>query len=338
MVDSTPQPRPRIVLHVGRNKAGSTTIQHYCLQARDRLAARGIDYLLFGHLWNSVPGVPGFMTFGELVAHATARPDHVHLVSNEFMSAWPDEYTRDARASLAGCDVRILFYVRPYAPWLQSAYAEMTRKGKSRIDIDAFLDRQLPLVSALPNLRCWADCFGWENMHVRSLDPADLHRGNLLADFAHAIGADAPDAVAPQNSSPHWLELELIRALTEKESEEEWGGAAREEVMPLAEIMREAAAAVPQTPYLTLGQRDALTRLFNEDVAAIRRESGIVLSPAPAASGPERSFVPSLDHIPAAAADRFFAMAAAPQFAERFPAAARRADMLRRQPPQGAFR
>ena len=121
--------RPRIVLHIGRNKAGSTTIQDFCLQEQRTLASQGVTYALFGHLSHSRVDTPGFATFEGLREHALAYPRSTLLVSNEFMFGWPDEFTRAAARVLADCDVQILAYIRSYDEWIVSAYAGGNAQG-----------------------------------------------------------------------------------------------------------------------------------------------------------------------------------------------------------------
>lgn len=319
--------RSRIILHIGRNKAGSTSIQDACLASRDRLALQGIGYGLFGHLWDSDNKLPGWRTFDALADHALRFPERSWLVSNEFMSAWPTDYTREAERALRRCDVRIVAYVRRYDQWVRSAYAEDTRTGLNRQDIDIYLAHMRPRVSALPNLRDWAECFGWERMRVRSLDPADLVGADLLTDFAEAIGLNGPLAhVRPGNVAPHWIELEVIRALAGQCPEPDGTGYDRAIIRPLADLLRRIGGDPPDAPYLTADQIDGLLALYNADVETLGHH-GQALTPIADRPTP-RNYLPGLARIPDDIMMAFFEAAAAADFASALPEAAHAAARL----------
>lgn len=322
--------RRQVILHIGRNKVGSTTIQDFCLARRHELLDRGVDYVMFGHLADSQPGVRGFATFEELMADVRARPGLSRLVSNEFMFAWPDAFTEAAAKALAGADVRIIAYVRPYADWLVSAYAEETRRGMNMRDIDDYLVWMWPRISAWPHLRKWGECFGWKRLTVRALSPGALWRGDLTADFLHAAGLSMQPREWPRsNVAPHWIELELIRQLAERNGDTEWAGVAAEEAEPLLAELRPLLAQAPSATYLSLAQRRSLAVLYNEDLERIRRAGGARLAPAYSDLGVERPFTPSLARAPVAVLRAFFERIGRPAFSAGSPKAADRARRLR---------
>jgi len=319
-----------VVLHIGRNKAGSTTIQDFCLEQRAELRARGVEYVMFGHLADSQPGVAGFVTFDELLSDLRARPGARRLVSNEFMFGWPDEFTEDAAKALAGVDVQIIVYLRRYDQWAASAYAEETRRGMNMRGIDDYLAWLGPRVSAWPHLRKWGECFGWDRVRVRDLAPAALRRGDLLSDFLHELGLRmAARGGARSNVAPHWIELELTRRLAERNGETEWAGVAREVVEPLLAELRPLLAVAGPAPYLSLAQRRSLLDLYNEDLGRIRRAGGGRLAPVRADLGPERRFAPSFEQIPDEVLQGFFVGTTRPAFLAAHPQAGERARRLR---------
>jgi hypothetical protein len=316
--------RPRIVLHIGRNKVGSTTIQEACFASRGRLAEKGFGYGLIGHLWQSRDELPGWMTFDALADHADSSSDICWIVSNEFMSAWPIEFTREAHRALNRFDVTVLAYVRRYDHWVRSAYAEDTKAGVNRRDIDAYLDHMRPMLSVLPNLEGWAKCFGWEHMRVRSLDPVDLAGGDLIADFSHAIGLDRPlDPVRNSNVAPHWIELELIRAVANLHVEGEREGRNSDVVGPLVTLLRSAMTSEPDIPYLTTDQSSGLLAIYNADIDVLRRH-GQSVTPVAALPLP-RTFLPALAQAPKGLVRAFFDAAAEPDFVSRYPLSSRTA-------------
>jgi len=323
-----PAARPRIVLHVGRSKAGSTTIQDFCRAAHRDLAAQGIDYVMFGHLKDAEPGIPGFGTFEELAAFAAANSGRTVLVSNEFMFAWPVEFSRSGAAALAGCEVSIVIYLRPYDGWVRSAYTEETRHGRNVRAIDGFMAGYPLQTSAWEYLEGWGGSFGWDRLHLGSLAPGGLDGDDLMTDFAHALGIPAGRQAPRRNTAPHSAVLELSRRLATGNSEIDWQGVDRDEADPLITIMTEVSAGSPETPYFTLAQRRALIDLYNADLDRIARHGGPRLAPAPPPTGAEREAEPSFERIPPKILDAFFAETLSPAFADRHPAAAARARAL----------
>lgn len=333
-----------IVLHIGRNKAGSTTLQDFCQAAKTELRVQGVDYVLFGHLADSDPTSPGFPTFPDLAAEMRASPGQRRLISNEFMFAWPEDFTEAAARALAGFEVQILAYIRPYDAWVVSAYAEETRRGMNMRDIDAYLEHLRPRISAWPALRKWAECFGWERLRLRDLSRPSLFGGELVADFVHALGlTQIPLRQTASNVAPHWIELELTRRLAERNGDSEWAGVARAEIEPLLAELRPLLGRAPAATYLTLEQRRGLRRLYNDDLARIEAAGGPRLQPARGQLGEERPFRPSLVHAPGSVLRRLAELAEDAAFAERHPAAAARvrrleAELERAWPEAGAHR
>jgi hypothetical protein len=273
------------VVHIGRNKAGSTTIQHYCLARRERLLREGVRYVLFGHMAGSVPGVDGFPYVPQLADHARRHAAETIFVSNEFMFGWPFEYTEAMARDLAGLDVRILAYIRPYAPWVRSCYADEVWGGRIKQDFDSYLESLWPRISAWPFLRGFGECFGPRNVRVRALDDALIGGPGLIGDFRSALGlVPDPEAVAPANVASHWAVLETLRALVPEESEVGWPQpmeAAIEALKPKLEACAAAhAGALPEAEFFTEDQATRLGRLYEEDVTRIATTFEMPLSVA----------------------------------------------------------
>jgi hypothetical protein len=302
---------PRIYLHIGRNKAGSTSLQDFFLDRREMLAAAGLRYCLFGHLKDSVPGVPGFATASELAAYARAEAAPAYLVSNEFLFGWPRDYTDSMIAGLNGCDVRVIAYLRPYGEWVRSAYAEEVRRGLTSLDFDRYLDKLRPQISAWPYLADWGEALGWDRIRVRSTDPRDLAGRDLIGDCLTALGLDPALATETRrsNRAPAWPVLEMLRRLLELEGEAVFHRVAA----PLQALLEECltATTLPPADYLTSAQARWLAELYNGDLLRLAERTGVVLQPerADAPTGaPER---PGFDQIPAALLRRAAELAAA---------------------------
>jgi hypothetical protein len=322
---------PRIYLHIGRNKAGSTSLQDFFLDRREALAAAGLRYCLFGHLKDSVPGVLGFQTQFELAAHARAAAERAYLVSNEFLFGWPREYTDSMVAGLAGFDVRVIAYIRPYCSWVCSAYAEEVRKGQNSRDFDRYFEWLRPRISAWPYLAGWGEALGWDRVRVRSIDPGDLVGGDLIGDCLSALDLDPALARGPyrSNRAPDWPVLEMLRALIKTDNETGWDDAGHREALPLQALLEECLTGTkpPPAEYLTAGQARWLADLYNRDLDRLAEQTGVALQPE-RQSGRDRSELPDFARIPAGLLREWAARAAAPDFHRTHPEAAAAAERL----------
>jgi len=297
------RPAGRIVLHIGRNKSGSTTIQEYCLQQRGALLREGIRYVMLGHLAGSIPGVDGFPHVPELAEYARRHKGDRVLVSYEFLSGWPAEYVQSMARDLAGLDVSVLVYLRPYSQWVLSSYAFDVHCGWVSQDFDAYFESLAPKISAWPFLRIYGECFGFKNVRVRALDERLARGGGLLSDFRTALGLKPDAAGSPfANASRHWAVIEMLRALSPGIPDVNWPEpmlTAVEGLTPkLKACVAAHAASLPEPAYLTSDQVRRLDKLYVEDVARITASFGMPAS-APSPSRVRQGPCPSWSLLPA---------------------------------------
>ncbi len=316
---------PRIYLHIGRNKAGSTSLQDFFLAERERLAAAGLRYCLFGHLHDSVPGVLGFPNQLALADHVRTAPERTYLVSNEFMFGWPLDYTDSMATWLAEFDVRIIAYIRPYGAWIRSAYADAVKNGENSRDFDRYLDWMRSRISAWPYLQGWGEAFGWDRIRIRSLDPRDLAGGELLGDCLTALGLDPALATGARrsNQAPDWPVVEMLRQLIPRDDEAGWRPEDRRIADPLRGLMTDCLAETPVPPieYLTAAQAQSLVELYNRDLDRLAERTGVALQPE-RPTGRDRGAAPDFQQIPADLRARWAARAAVPAFVRDHPEAA----------------
>ncbi len=296
-----------IVLHIGRNKAASTSLQDFFAERHAELRAAGWDYFPIGHLKDADPRVKGMENTLDVVAYAEANPTRRLLISNEIMSTWPDHFTRGTHDLLRPFDVRILVYVRPYGDWMVSQYAEHVKQGGNPRDIDSYVEATSHHVSVLPNLSVWAEKFGWDKIWVRALDPRALVQGDVVRDCLEVLGLD--QALADKraerrlNTSLNWMRTEFIRAATDPAAVEVWPPPPRPGFQQAAALfqacMVECGIVKTDVEYLTIAQRRKFAAWYNEDMAQIGRKVGRIFPAISAGDAPERPFLPSIAAAPA---------------------------------------
>jgi len=230
----------RIVVHIGTEKTGSTSIQAFCRQNRRALLRRGLLYPARpGPDWHSSlivasraprprPGAgrgrdivdePARAAYAARVQAmlgreiARHRPAQV-LLSNEVLAPRLADAAslRRLQALLAPLadEVRILVYLRRQEDFLAGLYSTAVKNGAARtleeiiaasdLDYDAMLAR-------------WAQVFGREALIVRRYGGPGF---DILADFAEAVGLGPIAGLARparMNPSLDGATLELLRRM-----------------------------------------------------------------------------------------------------------------------------
>jgi len=316
-----------IYLHIGRNKAGSTTLQDFCLRNLDVLEQNGIRYALYSHLKDSVPGVLGFAHQLYLRDYALAHPDVNILISSEWMFYFDDFHTGSMADALRGLPVRIIAYIRPYDSWICSSYAQDIRSGESRDDFDTYFESLRPRLTVWPCLQRWGERFGWDNIIVRLIDRQNTPWDRIIEDFLTALGLD-PDIGAPvpaSNQGTHWAVTELLRALA-------GSGVSPADTRELISLLQTSLQANPGVgraiQYLTQAQAQELAEKYQDDIAKINAFTNAGIDPEPLQVLPERLFLPSFRLLPAPILADFAARAGARRFMALHPNASAAARSL----------
>jgi hypothetical protein len=191
-----------VIIHIGRQKTGSTEIQARLSSIRDQLVTRGILYSrAFGKKKATdlkkvfIPGKP--LKGGDAAAMVAAfeaelasKPAML-IVSNENLF----DSESDAIAAIrdmvvdAGGSPKIHAYVRRPDEHASSLYQQRVRSGLKAWSMDEFLDRIIAekYYDSCACLDRWADAFGRDALHVR-LFHRELIDGTPFADFAGWIG------------------------------------------------------------------------------------------------------------------------------------------------------
>jgi hypothetical protein len=87
--------------------------------------------------------------------------------------------------------VRAIAYVRDPLKSLRSQWEQDVKEVQEPIDAQSLL-RGTKQRMGYRFLACWSSALGAENLLVRKFDPVAFYQGNLIADFFHALGLDAP--------------------------------------------------------------------------------------------------------------------------------------------------
>ncbi|MFV8819972.1 hypothetical protein [Haliea sp. E17] len=212
--------RPKLYLHIGRPKTGSTALQRFLADNAPHLQQAGLLYPLAGrfqqasHLF-AYACLPQMCT-----AAGLPRPDAallwqqlereressgasaVVLSSENFWFASPADLPEDLEQRY---DVQVIAYVRRQDNVIASSFCEEAKAGIVALDSDVELYAldgvRLGLLDYLQVLDAWAARFGDERIHVRVYEQVQA-RG-IQADICELLGL-APDSLvfAPQPANP----------------------------------------------------------------------------------------------------------------------------------------
>jgi hypothetical protein len=216
-----------LVLHIGRHKCGSSSIQSFMSGNAERLRELGVLYPGIGRNRDAHHQLAQQLRngdFGSIDQIAALKADHADdcvVVSSEGLWQLRESEVAELRARTARQNVMIVLYIRDLAGWIPSRYNEYTRRGINLLNFDEFYERHnlsngLRIVSSA---ELWARSFGWENIRVRSLDKRSLTGGTLVDDFLSLFGLSLVDfggadaaGLEPRNLSLGWKVLEVLRA------------------------------------------------------------------------------------------------------------------------------
>jgi hypothetical protein len=241
--------RPRIYVHIGEAKTGTTFLQRALWGNRAWLAAQGV--VLPGYEWRdhnrasrdvreavreaSDPTDPWTGDWDVLAGQALLAPEAA-VISDEILSAcYPEQADRAVRSVLAA-EVHIVLTVRDLATLLPAEWQE-TVKTRGITGWDEWLGDVIDLQSAAADRRQWRfwafhDTLAILDMWSRHLPPDQVHvitvpqqgpPSTLWVRFASVLGIDPGGidlAEAYANPSLGLAEVEFLRRLNEALPEE----------------------------------------------------------------------------------------------------------------------
>lgn len=207
-VPNTAHQKPRIIVHIGSTKTGSTYLQHLLDKNRPALLREGVWVPEVGLFWQPTrprkqAGHSNF--FIAVLENNNALLDHIErglafmngkihtivLSSEAFFLKQEKQDSQTMKDYFDGYPMEVIAYIRRQDEWANSQYCEFVAGGAiSRVDVPIaewledpntrrWMDYRIPL-------KAWSDTIGSENVTVRIFDKSEFVGGNLLEDFSHA--------------------------------------------------------------------------------------------------------------------------------------------------------
>jgi hypothetical protein len=273
--------RPRLYIHIGHPKTGTTSIQTFLLENRDALRAEGIlvpraGVVQGGHhgLTRNWYGVRAREDRSELQLDALMGEIRAERLPAAVISS--EGFIQENPARLAErlgreCDITILYYIRRQDWVVESVYAQRVR---SYIQLAVETPGEmLPLLMPryLKVLTRYSQAFDRSRIRVRPFEKEAFAGGALLADFLTLLGADParyPEADRRRNTAFKRNYLEFKRPCNLLPLLEHEHQALGDELDRLS-----AADDTPQPRHLlSHAERIGLLESFADENAAIARD------------------------------------------------------------------
>jgi hypothetical protein len=242
---STPGPGPRVFLHIGEPKTGTTFLQQVMWRNRGELAAQGV--LLPGHhpqdhyrASQDLRGIPKLASDPagswsgewEILARQAQQAPRIAVISHELFSAADEPEAERAIRSLQPAEAHVVLTVRDMATLLPAEWQETVKHRNARgfldwledvIDRESYAaDRRRWWFWRVHDTRAildiWARYVPAERIHVITTPPRGSGNELLWQRFASLLGVD-PASVditrARANTSLGLPEIEFLRRLNE---------------------------------------------------------------------------------------------------------------------------
>lgn len=188
-----------VVVHIGLNKTGTSSIQDFLALNTDALRAEGICYPRAGRSGAAHHALSAWVGSAEADTDPGASPVAQALLAEiqDMPRVWlssEDFHVRGARGArnlarlLQGHQVRIVLYLREHLAYLASWYQQNVQASGLSCSFETFCHLTHKPLSDVAET--WGQVFGHGQLVLRRYDRHSLVGGDVLKDFAAQVGLD----------------------------------------------------------------------------------------------------------------------------------------------------
>lgn len=314
-VEASALVKPRIVIHIGATKTGSTFIQHMLEENRPALLREGIWFPEIGLFWQQTRPrkQAGHSHFTPAAVRREPGPrEHlqrglelmegrVHTIILSSEAFFLQQNAHFLANYFAGHPVEMVVYLRRQDDWANSQYCEFVSGGAvGRVDMPMPEWLEQPDTQRFLDYRGlldkWAEKIGRENIHVRVFDRSAFAGGDLLSDFAQTTGLPQlldlprPDESQQNDARLSAAHVEILRLFNKRPfaSRDAYFDFIEEVGVAVTQWRQENDLPMPKPWVLEPARADALMEKYGEMNAAIARDylgrpDGVLFGPGQAA-------------------------------------------------------
>ena len=287
-------PRPRLILHAGTPKTGTTSVQWFMDEHRQELVERGVLYPALEpgdpgrkHQWlvDALLGERAGGILPKLTGILDSAPEGVHTVilSTEGIFNWWWEFTAFGRAELAALaeqvEVEIWVWFRDPVSFARSKYIQILRNSPGASPLygtgltfeevldDAWFSRGLDYIGFIEDVDAL--------MGAKTAKPF-VYDGNVLPTLLGHLGvASIAPAAERRNQTPTARSVHLIRAVNRSGVV----GRRRDIYMRLVQLL-DSIDPLPHKPLpVTVAAQRRISKLAAPSLTALRDTYGLSLVP-----------------------------------------------------------
>lgn len=214
----------KLILHIGRHKSGTTTLQQFLHTNPELLHSQGLHYPDYGkrefahHEIGELMSRRNIRTLGEdyltkirscsalLEMEVNTRDETVLISSESFQNCDPTV----VQQYFTGYDTTVVVYLREQASYLVSAYAQKVHATNFSDSLEAFYD-QIFASDYFHFLEKWRKVFG-SRLTVNIFDRKHLAKGDIVYDFCCGV-LDIPEKLVAANYEDENANPTLTRKL-----------------------------------------------------------------------------------------------------------------------------
>lgn len=284
-----------IILHIGLNKTGTSSIQDLLSMNAEPLAKQGVVYPETGRMGTAHHNVAKWLkklgpnadprkeeTGKALLAEFKKTPRVV--MSSEELHTLTNRGVEHFAQLLDGHDVKVYLYVRDHLRYMASWYQQSIQSTHLSLSFDKFCDfAQAPFMAIADR---WAEHFGQRGVHLRVYDRAHLRNKDVVSDLMYeSLGIDDLSGFTrkPRDSNPSLTGNLLFfkRVINNFLTKQEAGGVLANECTALARLDESFSGSILVDDHIA----KFVSNLYAGDRVKLEKKYGVVFPPAGKPSG-----------------------------------------------------
>ena len=202
--------RPRLIIHLGNKKTGSTSLQGFLAQNEKTLREKNVNFVTFGRrhishnpLFRLLRGAQAGDTWTAIAKEVDTAPDMLHLMSSEvFFDQTLIRNIADQMPEHLQKTIQLVVYLRRQDSYLESMYKQLTQNGRIHATPAQFINTLgIELGGYASILSTLEDVVGKGTIVVRPFERSRMKNGDTTADFLNIMGLSSsdPDFVQPMH-------------------------------------------------------------------------------------------------------------------------------------------